>query len=439
MLPKSHPKRRELNDEVHARPSEAMTAPRQLSYVALLSSRQSPSKDLEPVRKIARSFGAPAPKAGANHYSEDLGPFHLRWERHTEFSRYTFSLAGKASRSSKAASADPFAAPAIGIVPADWLKTLPGQVIVAAHVTIAKAPKGRLDLDRISRTVFDGNALVGGAIAGGSGVALTDFHIHEDGFSRLLVYDRAMTPRQTGRMVQRVLELETYRIMALLALPVARALTPFLDTCKQELAKITAAMAKGDGSDEKELLERLVRLEAAIEKQHADNHYRFGAAAAYYDLVHRRIAELREERVKGVQTFREFTERRLAPAMNTCRSVATLQESLSERVARATQLLSTRIDITRQQQNQAVLESMNRRAKLQLRLQQTVEALSVAAVTYYVVGLLGYAAKGLKVLGLALNSDLVMAASIPFVAIAVALVVRSVRKVVTPGNRWWRS
>ena len=71
---------------------------------------------------------------------------------------------------------------------------------------------------------------------------------------------------------------------------------------------------------------------------------------------------------------------------------------MSERVARATQLLSTRVDIARSRQNQAVLEQMNRRTKLQLRLQQTVEGLSVAAITYYIVGLTGYAAKGLNAL-----------------------------------------
>lgn len=429
MLPKNHLKRRELNDEVHARPPEAMAAPLRLSYIVLLSKHQPHAKDLEPVRKIARRFGAPAPEAGSNHYSEDLGPFRLRWERHTEFSRYTFGLEGTGSQ------ADPFANPAIDAVPTDWLQGLPGQVIVAAHVAVAKAPSGPTDLEQISRAYFGSNTLVGSAIARGAGLALTDFRIRDDGFSRLLVYDQSMTPRQTGRMVQRVLEIETYRIVALLALPVARALTPFLDTCKRELAEITAAMAEAPGKEEANLLERLIRLEAAIEKQHAESHYRFGAATAYYDLVRRRIEELREERITGLQTFSEFTERRLAPAMNTCRSVAALQESLSERVARATQLLSTRIDIARQEQNQALLESMNRRAKLQLRLQQTVEVLSVAAVTYYIVGLLGYAAKGVKTLGLAVNPDLVMAASIPFVLVLVSMAVRSVRRVVTPPER----
>ncbi len=97
--------------------------------------------------------------------------------------------------------------------------------------------------------------------------------------------------------------------------------------------------------------------------------------------------------------------------MNTCRAAAARQESLSQRVARATQLLSTRVDLTREQQNQAVLDSMNRRAAAQLRLQQTVEGLSIAAMTYYVVGLVGYAAKGAKAAGVAVDPELAMASA----------------------------
>ena len=145
------------------------------------------------------------------------------------------------------------------------------------------------------------------------------------------------------------------------------------------------------------LLDRLTRLEAEIERLAADTHFRFSAACAYYDLVLQRIAELREERIHGLQTFREFVERRLAPAMNTCRAVCGAPgEPGSQRMARATQLLSTRVDVTRERQNQAVLELMNRRAKMQLRLQQTVEGLSVVAITYYLSSLVGYLAKGLR-------------------------------------------
>jgi uncharacterized membrane-anchored protein len=236
-------------------------------------------------------------------------------------------------------------------------------------------------------------------------------------------------------MMQRLLEIDTYRLMALLALPVAHGLTPWLNDAERELAQITAALMESSDASEPVLLERLTRLEAEIESRESAHHFRFSAAAAYHELVERRIEELREVRIQGLQTFREFTERRLAPAMRTCASVSARVESLSQRVARATQLLSTRVAVSRERQNQQVLESMNRRAEAQLRLQQTVEGLSAAAITYYVVGLVGYAAKGLKALGWPVNPDLAMAFSIPLVALATVLGVRHVRQVVTRAAR----
>jgi uncharacterized membrane-anchored protein len=219
-------------------------------------------------------------------------------------------------------------------------------------------------------------------------------------------------------------------MMASLALPVARDLAPLLTRGEQELAKITAALVSAKAEDEPSLLDRLTRLGAEIDSREAASHYRFSAANAYYELVQRRIADLRENRLEGIQLFQEFTERRLAPAMNTLRAVALRQESLTERLARAVQLLSTRVDITRERQNQNVLESMNRRVKLQLRLQQTVEGLSVAAVTYYVVGLVGYAAKGVKATGIEINPDIAIAVSIPVIAALTAYGVHRIRRVV---------
>lgn len=422
MLPlEDHPQRVELNDEVHARPPEALTPPLRLSYLALLSGHAPREQEWQLVRNLAQRFDIAVPAKGANHFRADFGPFRLKWERHTEFTRYTFIVSG--------ADLDPFEPPAIEVVPADWLSKLPGQVIMAAHAALVRAT-ATTDYEDILVRLFDGNVLVGSAIAGGAAEALTDFRIHGDGFSRFLVQDRGMAPRQAGRMVQRLLEIETYRILALLAFPVARELAPALTACEQELARITTALAGAAEKDEP-LLERLTRLEAEIGRRASDNHYRFSAAAVYYELVQRRIDELREQRIQGLQTFQEFTERRMAPAMSTCRAAAERQESLSRRAARATQLLSTRVDIARERQNQAVLESMNRRAMQQLRLQQTVEGLSVAAVTYYVVGLVGYLARGLQALGVALDPDIVMGVSIPGVAVLTALGVRHTRKVVT--------
>ena len=420
-LPPDHPLRVELNDEAHARPPEALSTPLRLSFLALYSDPSQRDAGWEQLCALVRRFGL-APPARANHYSADLGPFRVKWERHTEFTRYKFIVAGAAS--------DPFDPPALRSVPDDWLAAMPGEVMVATHAALIPATAEYENHEVVAARHFGGEPLAGAQIAAGAGIALTDFRIR-DGFSRLLVLDRGMTPRQAGRSMQRLLEIDTYRLMALLALPVAHSLTPWLNGAERELAQITAALVDSDETTEPQLLERLTRLEAEIESRESAHHYRFTAAAAYYELVQRRIEELREVRIQGLPTFREFTERRLAPAMNTCRSVSARLESLSQRVARATQLLSTRVDVTRERQNQLVLESMNRRAEAQLRLQQTVEGLSAAAITYYVVGLVGYAAKGLKSLGWPVDVELTVALSIPLVALAALLGVRHVRKVVT--------
>jgi uncharacterized membrane-anchored protein len=425
-LPANHPLRIELNDEVHARPPEALKAPLRATLLALLADGSSREAEWEMVCALARRFGVAPPPAGRNHFSADLGPFRLKWERHTEFSRLKFIVAGAESA--------PFAEPAIAAVPADWVAALPGRVLVATHATILPDAGDALDHERIATQSFAGNPVVGSLVAGGKAVALTDFRIHADGFGRLLIRDRGLAPRQAGRLLQRVLEIDIYRMLALLAFPVARDLSPALAASERELATIATMLAAADTRSEPMLLDRLTRLQAAIESKEADSHYRFGAAAAYYELVQRRIGELREERIDPLPLFQEFMERRLAPAMNTCRAISTRLESLSRRVSRASQLLSTRIESTREVQNQSLLESMDRRAELQLRLQSTVEGLSVAAVTYYVVGLVNYAAKGLNSLGLPVDSSIVTVLSIPLVAVVVWRGIRRVTRKVAPGH-----
>ena len=426
MLPENHPKRFVLNDEVHARPSESLPTPLHLSYLALICDRSAREYAWQHMCDLAQRYGVSPPAQDTNHFSADFGDFRLKWEQHTEYNRYKFIV--------KDASQQVFAEPAISALPEDWLATLPGQTIVAAHATLLSHDEQSepLNYEQISKKNFNGNVLIGSAIADGAATALTDFRISDDGFSRLLIHNHGMNPRQTGRMMQRLLEIDTYRIMALMALPVARELTPFLDECENELSQLTNTLANTstDIDDEQSLLDSLTRLAVDIESRESETHFRFSAARAYYVLVQRRINELREQRIPGLQTFREFTERRLAPAMSTCTAVAARQESLTQRVTRVTQLLSTRVDIARERQTQAVLESMNRRAKLQLRLQETVEGLSIAAVTYYIVGLVNYLVKSLKASGLAINVDLMTGISIPVVAVIVAIGVRKIRKTV---------
>ncbi|MGO8952560.1 MAG: DUF3422 family protein [Rhodomicrobium sp.] len=410
ILPRNHPARIELNDELHARPPEALIPPCSISFLALCVSGAEKTVAWSHLRELAQRFNVTPPAEGANHFSAAFGPFRLKWERHSEYVRYKFIVDGSFT----------FSEPAIGKVPKDWLEGLPGQTLVARNILFTIGEPAMPDFDKISEQHFGGNALLGSFVAGGAARAYTDNRVHPDGFGRVLVENLSLTPKQAGRTAQRMVEIDTYRMLALLALPLAQGLAPFLAECEHGLVEITASMVNVGIAGEPALLERLMKLEAAIESQDSKSHFRFSAAAAYYELVQRRIGELRERRIEGLQMFEEFMERRLAPAMNTCSSTAATLKGLSSRVAGVTQLLSTKVNIALEKQNQGVLASMNRRAELQLRLQQTVEGLSVAAITYYIAGLVGYAAKAVKAEGVHFEPDLVIGASIPVIAAIVA-------------------
>jgi uncharacterized membrane-anchored protein len=219
-LPADHPQRIELNNEVHARPPEPVVAPARLSYLALLCDTAQREASWTSVRDLCTRYTIEPPPRDVLHFSANLGPFRLKWERHTEFVRFTFIVDG--------AVADPFVQSAIAAVPEDWVAALPGQLAVAAHVALLRAEPEPLDPRAIGARWFNGNNPIGAAVSGGAATALTDFQIHDDGFTRHLVLDHSTTPWQAGRIAQRLLEIDTYKIMALLALPVARAAGPML-------------------------------------------------------------------------------------------------------------------------------------------------------------------------------------------------------------------
>ncbi|MEO8101530.1 MAG: DUF3422 domain-containing protein [Betaproteobacteria bacterium] len=418
-LPPNHPQRYLLSNEIHARPPPELSAPERLSYIALNYEADASSAAIDDLSRLCVIWGVQSPTAEVTHFNAEHSNLRLKWERHTEFVTYTFSRNGEFDR--------PFENPVITQVNEEWLATLSGRLVAAIHLAVQENQVFIPDLPDVVRE-FGDNYLVGAKVAGGNGIVLTDLMIHADEFGRMLVMDIKLGKRQGGRTVQRLLEIETYRIMALLGLPVARRTAAMLGGAERELAEITSLMAQDSTHDEPALLVRLTRLAATVESEVAANSFRFGASRAYYDLTKRRIAELREERLTGIQTIEEFMDRRLAPAMATCSSAEKRLLDLSERVARASDLLRTRVDIEREQQNQALLASMNHRTRMQLRLQQTVEGLSIAAITYYVVGLVGYVAKALKEAGIPLSVELVTGASIPFVVLAIWLAIRRVRK-----------
>lgn len=415
--PSSHPQRVALHNEIHARPPEAMAAPLALSHVVMVGDAAQREASREHLAALLRDHHLPPPDAQTTHVRMDVAGVRIRWELHTEFVTWTFSRPFDASGFTEQ---EPL--PALHEVPQDWFAALPGQCLAALHLWVL--PGEPLPPPALVRHVLHEETLVGSAVGDQQGAAFTDFAIHADGFSRMVLFSDGLSPRRLGRMVQRLLEIDTYRMAALLGLPAARESSALLGVAEKELAALAEAIRAAGRDEEPQLLDRLTRLAGQVESHYAATHSRFSASAAYFELVDRRLQDIHESRLPGLQTLGEFIERRLSPARATCAWSVRRQDALSQRVSRISNLLRTRVEIEQQQSSQLLLKTMNRRQDLQLKLQATVEGLSVAAITYYIVGLVSYLAKGAQALGWPFSPEGTAAVAIPLVALAVWLSMR---------------
>ncbi|MNZ70746.1 hypothetical protein D3C78_890940 [compost metagenome] len=296
---------------------------------------------------------------------------------------------------------------------------MPGQCLSSLHLWALNAASTE-DNQRLVRHMLHEENVVASAVADANAQLFTDFSIHADGCSRMLVFaGEQLSPQRLGRLVQRLLEIETYRMAALLGLPAARHAATVLATAERDLAELAQAIRLADRDSEPLLLDRLTRLAGQVESEYAATHSRFSASMAYFELVDRRIQDIHESRLPGLQTIQEFMDRRLSPARSTCEWATRRQNALSERVSRVSHLLRTRVEIEQQQSSQALLGTMNHRQGMQLQLQSTVEGLSVAAITYYIVGLVSYLAKGAQKIGWPWSPESSAAVAIPVVALGV--------------------
>ncbi|MBS3963060.1 MAG: DUF3422 domain-containing protein [Methylomonas sp.] len=414
-IPHNHPQRFILHNEVHARASPILRLPVSASYLALSLSGEEKARERQHITALCQRFGCLPPGADADHFSASFDAFQMSWEQHGEFSAYTFYTYDTAGA--------PFSSPALTRVPIDWLARIGGQTVVAAHACIVAAEDigyhDETDLSPVS-VFFAGNPVVGSNVTGGAASAFTDFKIHVDGFSRFLVVNHSLKTAQAGRLLHRLFDIEVYRVLALLAFPIARTLYPELKKADRQLYALTSSMTQADANDAK-LLDELTALAALVENHISSNQFRFAAASAYHQLVGQRLVDLRETRIQGIQTLGEFLKRRLEPAMTTCHSISHRFNLVSERISNASQLLRTKVDILIERQNQALLASMALRAKMQLRMQQMVEGISMVAITYYAASLVGAVAEAVHAFGWHVEPAIAEGVAIPFILIVIVL------------------
>src|SRR5512139_3430673 len=419
-----HPLRAAVLGEVHARPFTAMETPRRILHFAFATTGEAAKADRAALAEFCGKRELEPLKATAKQHRVTLSGTTLRWEQHSEFTTYTWELPSRAG--------EPFHPPASSIAAPMAGLPQPGPLLVALDLHLLadgekKSPNEQL-FDRASLAVAENSD--------GQALFATDFQPDPAGFVRILVLDRGLGPERAGALVQRVIELETYRTLALLGLPEAQRLAPSIGHIETRLAEVTEEMRSTEKLiDNHRLLDELTALAAELEAGAAASLFRFGASRAYNEIVQMRLQTLGERKVGGFPTWSSFLARRMSPAMRTCLTTEERQATLSQKLARAANLLRTRVDVELERQNRDLLKSMNERTRLQLRLQTTVEGLSVAAVSYYVVGLFGYLVKGAHDEGVPVDISLATALFVPVAVLAIWFVVRRIRRRNIAGDR----
>ncbi|GHG79170.1 DUF3422 family protein [Pseudodonghicola xiamenensis] len=380
-----HPLRYALANELHARPFPVVCPPATIVYLAIKQPDQAVSRDrgadLAHLAELLDRHGAPRPQPGATHYSGQIGRHMLKWEQHTEFVTYTAICEGTGER--------PFDPADFAVFPQDWLDHAPGQRITAVSIRVCERPDDA-GINAALADWFVAESTAVGRVLDDAAVAAGDFRIDPAGIMRFALFVNAGTgPRRVGRVVQRLCEIETYKAMSMLGFSRARELAPQIDGLDARLLDLMTDMTVSASPAERTLT-GLLSISTELETLAARSAFRFGATGAYEAIVTQRIASLREARFQGRQSFVDFMQRRYEPAMRTVKSSERRLQALADRAMRAGELLRTRVDVERSAQNQALLASMDRRSDQSLRLQHTVEGLSVVAISYYAVSLASY-------------------------------------------------
>lgn len=328
------------------------------------------------------------------------------WEQHTEASTITAIVPPNARAGKQKL--------------VDWMENWPGAVVRATQLTIEKTESDAEK--RLDEMEFDAADLVSCHLSGG--VRLwSDFCIHQ-GYGRTLLAANDASPRDLGRIVQRVQELGNYRNMALLGFPLVQEKAPRLGRLERKLADYAQMLEYDPKSDDETLLGELTGLSSELALIRVETGYRLGATRAYAEIAANRLEKLDIRPINGFPSLTDFTERRLLPAIRTCESFETRLNELSERAGGVIALLNTRIDTRIKAQNRDLLSSMEGSLGIQLRLQSLIEGLSVIAATYYAVGLIAYLVKGGDALDGGFGADAIVGLAVFPVIAAIYFFVR---------------
>lgn len=427
---REHPLRHELLDEIHARSFSDFTGRgRFIRYIYLTPDGDKPLLDY--ISTFLKANGQAAIQPDMKFLRIDFDGYAMRVERHTEF--LTISMVEKGLPKKAGLAPGAFDPSALPYLPFDWISQMPCDVFHAIWLEVGGKPEFKLT-QHDATNILASRAAPGNLISHGAGQLHLSFDRDENGFTRAVLFNNKIVAARMGRLLQRVMELETYRMLAMMGLATTKSYGAVLNKMDNALNALTqdiSATIESPNADMRGLLSKLSVISATLEKTSAETGFRMSATKAYRDLFMARLHGLQLSYLEGHQGLVGFTDRRMMPAMQTCEAFSKRLERTTARASRAGQLIQTETESKIQEQNRDLLMSMDRRASTQIKLQQAVEGFSIAALTYYGVGLVGHLVAGLPLAELGLDATIVKALAVPIIGITVWTLVRRASRRVT--------
>lgn len=352
-----HRIRLEANRELHARPFPVLRAGCHLVHICV---RVSPTSR-ELVRAWIKEKLGDFPDDFRGHWEIEANHSWVRIERHTEFVSITQTVSS---------GRDPW-----DVLDKTWIDNSPEDILVLTDLRSGI----NLELPNHYDAVSD--------MRDGAVTAAVRFEPDENGLSAWWV-SFADDPggESAGRLLQMVLEIETYRTLAVMGMDGIRAAHPTLQRVANELPN--GDSGDSDHSDMMRTLSILSDQESELHEIWENLAWRIGANKAYHDLVFERLIQLRAHGRDESVGIRHFLKRRLTPAIATADTVMRRRSELADQIDDRAQLLRTQLQLNLQSQTRDLLASLDKSAVRQLRLQSAVEGLSTVAIAYYAVGLI---------------------------------------------------
>ena len=128
---KFHELKDKLIDELHNRPFPQIKIPAQVSNLVVLHPGDR-EDELEHITRLANIYKMSKPDMGSTCYYESSDKFDFRWEKHSEFSTYTFISRNTVTESKHTNE--------IVNLDANWVSGISGEVISANHIDL-RSPK----------------------------------------------------------------------------------------------------------------------------------------------------------------------------------------------------------------------------------------------------------------------------------------------------------